>query len=56
MLIGLRTQRILMTMAFLLMKMMIRLFLQSLSTVALLLEQGRKFFRNLASMLRELHF
>jgi hypothetical protein len=44
-----------MTMAFLQMKMMIRPFLQSLSPVALLLEQGRKFSRILASMLRELH-
>jgi hypothetical protein len=44
MLIGSRIQRILMTMTFLLMKMTIRPFLQSLSTVALLHDLGREFF------------
>jgi hypothetical protein len=43
-------------MASLLMKMTIRPFLRSLSTVALLLEKGKKFFQTSASMLRELHF
>jgi hypothetical protein len=44
-----------MDMAFLQMKMMIRPFLPSLSTVALLLERGRKFSQISVSMHRELH-
>jgi hypothetical protein len=43
-------------MAFLRMKKMIRPVQQSLSTVTLLLEQGRKFSRISVSMLRELYF